>query len=53
MKHKRKAYKSAQPFFDKLLKDPEIRMCYEEEKTKSQIAAAVKAARTRAGLTQE
>lgn len=49
---KKKNYKSAKPFFDKLLKDPEVRIKYEEEKVKSEIAMAVKSARTRAGLTQ-
>ena len=52
MKKKQKAYKPAASFFNKMLKDPEIRLHYEEERTKSQIAAAVKAARNRAGLTQ-
>jgi len=50
---KKKAYKSAESFFNRMLKDPEIRLHYEEEHTKSEIAVAVKAARKRAGLTQE
>ena len=45
-------YKLAKPFFDKMLSDPEIRMHYEQEKAKTQIAHTVKAARIRAGLTQ-
>lgn len=52
MKPKKGSFKMAQPFFDKMLRDPEIRMHYEEEKAKSHIAQAVRAARTRAGLTQ-
>ncbi len=52
MKTKKPSFKMAQSFFDKMLRDPEIRMHYEEEKTKSTIAQAVRAARTRAGLTQ-
>ena len=48
----KKNYKSAKPFFDKLLKDPEVRIKYEKEKVKSQMAMAVKSARKRAGLTQ-
>lgn len=52
MKPKKASFKMAQPFFEKMLRDPEIRMHYEEEKAKSRIAQAVRAARTRAGLTQ-
>ncbi|MDZ4676378.1 MAG: helix-turn-helix transcriptional regulator [Oligoflexia bacterium] len=48
----KKAYRSAKPFFDKLLKDPEVRISYEEEKAKSKIAVAVKSARLHANLTQ-
>ena len=44
--------KSADLFFDGLLKDPEIKLFYEEEHAKTKIAAVVKAARTRAKLTQ-
>ena len=32
---KKKHYKSAKPFFEKLLKNPEVRRLYEEEKAKS------------------
>lgn len=42
----------ADDFFRKLLKDPEIRLNYEEERVKSSIAMAVKAMRKRAGFTQ-
>ena len=52
MKTKKATFKMAQSFFDKMLRDPEIRMHYEEEKAKSRIAQAVRATRTRAGLTQ-
>ena len=52
MKQKKLHYKMAKPFFDKMLHDPEIRMHYEQEKAKTHIAHAVKATRTRAGLTQ-
>lgn len=48
----KKFVKSADPFFGKLLKDPEIRMRYEQERAKSKIAMAVFAARSRAHLTQ-
>ena len=49
---KRENYKSAKPFFEKLLKDPEVRIQYEEEKIKSEIAFMVKRAREKTGLTQ-
>lgn len=52
MKHKKRPYKSANSFFAQLLKDSEIRFYYKEEHAKSVIAMAVKAARTRAKLTQ-
>ena len=52
MKINKKYYKSAEPFIKKLLKDPEVRFYYEEEKAKSDIAAAVRAARLKANLTQ-
>ena len=45
-------YKLAKPFFDKMLRDPEIKLHYEQEKAKTHIAYTVRAARTRAGLTQ-
>lgn len=53
MREKKAHIKMAKPFFDKMLRDPEIRILYEREKAKTHIAYAVMAARTRAGLTQE
>jgi DNA-binding XRE family transcriptional regulator len=50
MKHK--PYITADHFFKKLLKDSEIKFFYEEERAKTEIAAAVKAARLHAKLTQ-
>jgi hypothetical protein len=52
MKIRNANFKMAQSFFDKMLRDPEIRMHYKQEKAKTHIAYAVRAARTRAGLTQ-
>ena len=49
---KRKAYRSARPFVERLLKEPEIRVMFEEERAKTLIAEAVRSARIRAGLTQ-
>ena len=49
---KKKAYRPARPFMEKLLKDPEIRIYFEEERAKTEIAAAVRDARIHAGLTQ-
>ncbi len=49
---KKKNYKSAKPFFEKLLQDPEIRIRFEEEKVRSEIAFIVKSARKTVGLTQ-
>ena len=43
---------SAEAFFESLRKDPFVRIHYEEEHAKTEIAAAVKAARKNAGLTQ-
>lgn len=51
MKNK-KPYKSARPFFQKLLKDKDIRIHFEEEKAKTEIAYAVRTARMTADLTQ-
>lgn len=51
MKNK-KSFKSAKPFFQKLLKDKEIRILFEEEKSKTEIAYAVRTARMKADLTQ-
>lgn len=52
MRQKKTTIKSAAPFFERLLKDPEIRIRYEEERAKTSIALVVKEARSRAGLTQ-
>lgn len=52
MKMNKKYVGSADRFFKALLKDPEVRIAYEEEKAKSEIAMAVRAARLRAHLTQ-
>lgn len=52
MRLKKGTYKMADSFFKRLLKDPEIKLHYEEERAKTSIAMAVKAVRTRARLTQ-
>lgn len=49
---KKKAYRSARPFFDKVTKDSETRILFEEEKSKTEIAYMVRATRLKAGLTQ-
>ena len=49
---KHRAYRSAKPFFEKILKDPGVRVLYEEEHAKTEIANAVRSARLKAGLTQ-
>jgi ribosome-binding protein aMBF1 (putative translation factor) len=49
---KKKAYKLARPFFQNLLKDKEIRILFEEENVKTEIAHAVRTARMTANLTQ-
>jgi ribosome-binding protein aMBF1 (putative translation factor) len=51
-KKARKAYHSMKPFFKKLLKDKEVRMLFEEDVAKSQIAQTVHFARKHAHLTQ-
>ena len=51
MKNK-KHYRAAKPFFQKILKDKDIRIQFEEEKSKTEIAHAVRAARMKADLTQ-
>jgi ribosome-binding protein aMBF1 (putative translation factor) len=43
---------SMKPLVDELLKDPEVRLLFEQEKAKTQIAQVVYAARKRAHLTQ-
>ncbi|MBC7753070.1 MAG: helix-turn-helix transcriptional regulator [Moraxellaceae bacterium] len=49
---KNKVTKSGKDFFNKILKDPTTRMLFEEEKSKTEIAYAVRSARLRADLTQ-
>ncbi len=49
---KKKQYKPAKHFFQKLLKDKAIRIHYEEERVKTEIAHAVRTARMKADLTQ-
>ncbi len=49
---KKKSYRPARPFVEKLLKDPEVRIYFEEERVKTEIAMAVRNARIHAGLTQ-
>jgi DNA-binding XRE family transcriptional regulator len=49
---KQKHRRSGQKFIEKLLKDPEVKIMYEEERAKTEIAAAVKSARLKAELTQ-
>ena len=51
MKNK-KSYKAAKPFFQKILKDKKVRIQFEEEKSKTEIAHAVRTARMKADLTQ-
>jgi DNA-binding XRE family transcriptional regulator len=48
----RKHMKPVEPFVKKLLQDPEVRMHYQAEKAKSDIAMAVYTARKNAHLTQ-
>ncbi len=49
---KNRQTKSAKEFFNKLLKDPTTRMLFEVEKSKTEIAFAVRSARQKADLTQ-
>lgn len=49
---RKKAYRPARPFVEKLLKDPGVRIYFEEERAKTEIAMAVRNARIHAGLTQ-
>lgn len=51
-KTKRKPYVPADPFFKKAMKNPELKILYEEEIAKMSLAVAVRAARKRAHLTQ-
>lgn len=52
MKKRKTSVQSVDSFFERLLKNTEIKVHYEEERAKSLIAMAVKAARARAKLTQ-
>jgi DNA-binding XRE family transcriptional regulator len=52
MKINEKKVKSGETFFKGILKNDEIRILYEEEKIKSEIAMAVQTARVKAHLTQ-
>ncbi len=52
MKKNKPRFESADDFFKKLLKNPEIRMRYEKERIKTEVAMAVLAARKKADLTQ-
>ncbi len=49
---KKKHYRDTKAFIDELLKDPEIRIHYEEERIRTEIAYAIRASRVKAGLTQ-
>jgi len=51
-KRTRKPYISSDTYFNKLLKDPEIRMYYEEDYAKTRIAMAIRGLRKKAHLTQ-
>lgn len=48
----KKNYKLARPFFEKLLSDKNVRIHFEEENAKTNIAHAVRTARLKANLTQ-
>ena len=52
MKGRTRAYESPKKFFRALLKDPEVRFHYEQERARTEIALAVREARRRARLTQ-
>jgi ribosome-binding protein aMBF1 (putative translation factor) len=49
---KRKLFVSGDATVKKLLKNPQVRFYYEQERAKSEIAMAVRAARQRTHLTQ-
>jgi ribosome-binding protein aMBF1 (putative translation factor) len=49
---RKNAYRPARQFVQKLLKNSEIRILFEEERAKTEIAMVVREARLRAGLTQ-
>ena len=50
MKHKNIA--PARPYIDRKLKDAAIRIRFDEEKTKSELARMIRTAREKAGLSQ-
>jgi len=52
MKVSAKAYGSPKRFLNGLLKNPEVRFHYEQEKARTRVALAVREARLRAHLTQ-
>jgi ribosome-binding protein aMBF1 (putative translation factor) len=52
LKTNKKHHESAEPFFKELIKDPEVRFYYEQNKAKVKIAQIVKTARLRAHLSQ-
>ena len=52
MKRKNNSYTSIEPLVKALLKDPKVRMIYEERKAKESLALAVKELRKNAHLTQ-
>jgi len=47
-----KSTRSTRQFFNKILKDPVIKMFYDEERSKTEIAQSVRTARVKANLTQ-
>lgn len=48
----KKAYRPARKFVEQQLKDPEVRVMFEQERAKTLIAEIVRSARIQAGLTQ-
>ena len=49
---RRKPWISSTGLIEKLLKDPEVRICFEIERARTELAAAVRGARQKADLTQ-
>ncbi len=52
MKKSKKPYVSGEATIQRLLRNPQIRFYYEQERAKSEIALAIRAARQRTHLTQ-
>jgi ribosome-binding protein aMBF1 (putative translation factor) len=52
MRKNNKPYVSGEATIQRLLKNPQVRFFYEEEKAKSEIAMAIRAARQRNNMTQ-